>query len=131
MLPTKNVEKIELFGKEYILSERTARDVNKLIAYSKQKKQKSVTDVLIEATITLEDGLKINWINLKWWQFIKKWILKRRFSKTNLLVHLSPSQIFSYAAKVYSLEGISPDDVKKKRNLESMISESAEMLPLG
>jgi hypothetical protein len=130
MLPTKNVEKIELFGKEYFLSERTARDVNKLIAYSKQKKQKTVTDVLIEAAISLEDGLKINWVNLKWWQFIRKFILKRRLSKANLLTQLSPTQIFSFAAKVYALEGIQSDDVKKKRNLVSQISESAEVLPL-
>jgi len=130
MLQTKNVEKIELFGKEYLLSERTARDVNKLIAYSKQKKQKTVTDVLIEAAISLEDGLKINWVNLKWWQFIRKFILKRRLSKANLLTQLSPTQIFSFAAKVYALEGIQSDDVKKKRNLVSQISESAEVLPL-
>lgn len=130
MLQTKNVEKIELFGKEYLLSERTARDVNKLIAYSKQKKQKTVTDVLIEAAISLEDGLKINWVNLKWWQFIRKFILKRRLSKANLLTQLSPTQIFSFAAKVYALEGIQSDTVKKKRNLVSQISESAEVLPL-
>lgn len=130
MLQTKNVEKIELFGKEYLLSERTARDVNKLIAYSKQKKQKTVTDVLIEAAISLEDGLKINWTKLKWWQFIYKFILKRRLSKANLLTQLSPTQIFSFAAKVYALEGIQSDTVKKKRNLVSQISESAEVLPL-
>jgi hypothetical protein len=113
MLPTNNTAKIELFGKELILSERFARDVNKLIAYSKQKKEKDFTDLLIESAIAIEDGLKLNYLNLKWYRFWQKRQLKKQLSKEYMLANLSSSKIFELAKRVYELEGFIPEDEKK------------------
>lgn len=114
MLQTNKTEKIELFGKELILSERFARDVNKLFAFSKQKKEKNFTDILIEASIMVEDALKLNYVNLKWYQFWRKRNLKRMLSKEYLIANLSPSVIFDLAKRIYELEGIIPETDEKK-----------------
>ncbi|MEW6507179.1 MAG: hypothetical protein AB1432_05480 [Bacteroidota bacterium] len=112
MLLTNNSIKIELFGKELILSERFARDVNKLIAFSKQKKEKDFTDMLIESAIAIEDGLKLNYVNIKWYNYFRKRSLKKQLSKENILSNLSSSQIFNLAKKIYEIEGFVPEEKK-------------------
>lgn len=126
MLLTNKSEKIELFGKELILSERFARDVNKLIAFSKQKKDKDFTDMLIESAIVIEDGLKLNYINLKWYMFLEKRQLRKLLSKENILSNLSSAQIFNLAKQVYELEGLLPDDEKKTPIRETTSAEQLQ-----
>lgn len=113
MLLTNNSIKIELFGRELILSERFARDVNKLIAFSKQTKEKDFTAMLIESAIAIEDALKLNYVNLNWYMFLKKRQLKKLLSKENILSSLSSSQTFDLAKQVYALEGFIQEDEKK------------------
>jgi hypothetical protein len=146
MLLTNKTEKIELFGKELILSERFSRDVTKLIAFSKLKKEKDLTDYLIESAICIEDGLKVNYIydekkiilekaKCKWYQFKKKFLLKKQqkelnefkkqLSKESLLTWLQQSQLFSIAKRVYALEGVIYDEDEKKTPIQKE-SESVE-----
>jgi hypothetical protein len=113
MLLTNNTKEIELFGKKLILSERTARDVNKLIAYSKKNTEKEFVDMLIEAAITIEDGLKNNFSNLRWYNIFKRYGLRKLLSKENLIANLSSSQLFDLSKQVYQLEGVEIEDEKK------------------
>jgi hypothetical protein len=108
---SRKTEEIELFGKKLLLSERTAGDVNRLIVFSEKIKDKKFTDMIIEASIILEDSLKINYENLKWYEYFKKRKLKKILSKGNIVNSLSAKEIFNLAEKVYELEGI---DFKKK-----------------
>jgi len=114
MLQT-NSREIDLFGRTLLISERIARDVNKLILFSKQKKEKDFTDFIVEYSIVVADALKINYSNLKWYQFFKKKKLERLLSKESLLEKLSPSQIYELAMTVYELEGVTD---KKKAETE-------------
>lgn len=109
MLPVKT-ENIELFGQKLRLSERSARDVNKLIEHSKANQDKSYSDYLVEAAICIADGLKINLRNLPWYRLCRRRRLRRQLTTTSLLADLTANQIFELAEKVYLLEGI----VKKK-----------------
>lgn len=113
-LLTNNVAEIELFGKKLLLSERTARDVNALVDYAKGK-EFDYTEAIIQSLIVLRDGLKINFLKLKWWQIVKRWQLKRILSKENLLNKLSTRLIIDLSHKVLELEGV---DLKKKMSPE-------------
>lgn len=127
MLQTNNSTKIELFGHELILSERFAKDVNKLIAYSKRKKEKDFTDLIIESSIAIEDALKLNYINLNWYRFWKKRKLKKILSREYLLANLSSSKLFELAKRVYELEGFIPEDEKKNPiHKESELAEQSQ-----
>ena len=126
MLLINQTIKVEILGKEFILSQRFARDVNKLIAFSKLKIEKEFTDILIESAITAEDGLKLNYINLPWYKFWLKRKLKKLLSKENLLEILTSTQILELAKKVFELEGILPEDEKKTPIQNSPENESAE-----
>lgn len=111
----RKIKKISLFGKEVLLSERTARDVNRLIALNRSSintAERGYAEVVIEAAITIEDALKVNYVFLPWYKFLyKKWF-KWRFSSRRILDNLSSQQIFTLAGEVYALEGVNPE--KKK-----------------
>lgn len=98
-------EKINLLGRELLLSERTARDVNKLIAYSKANPDKNYSGMLIEAAVTIQDAMKPNYANLPFY-CLKKYLLKRQLKSKNLLGKLTAGELFHYAGKVLELEGI-------------------------
>jgi|GEM_PF-3422031 len=110
---TPKTEKIKLFNLDLILTERTAWDVNKLIQFSQENKEKDFKYYIIESSIVLSDALKNNWINLKWYEFIKKRKLNRLLSKENILQNLPSKQIFELAKKVYEIEGVVEDGKKK------------------
>lgn len=112
--PTNNVKEIELFGKKLLLSERTARDVNKLIEYS-HGKEMNYGDAIIQSVIVMQDALKINFVTLKWWQVIKRNRLKKIISKEYLYNNLSTRQILDLSGLVLELEGV---DTKKKVTTE-------------
>lgn len=110
-LPTDNkVCWIELFNHKLLLSERTARDVNRLSEYAK-KADKTFTDAVLQNLQVVCDGLKINVELLKWWQVIRRIKLKRLISRKRLHAKLSVNSIVLLAQKVLALEGI---DLKKK-----------------
>ncbi len=110
---TNNVKEIELFGKKLLLSERTARDVHALTEYSKKHGQ-NYTEAVIQSLIMLRDGLKVNFLVLKWWQLIKRFKLKRMLRKEFLLNNLSPRLIMELSDQIYELEGVDVKDLKKK-----------------
>lgn len=105
-----NIEMIEIAGEKFILSERFARDVNKLITYSISKTDKTFTDFLIEAAIVLEDALKVNYVN-RYFIDPRKYRYRKLLGRESLISILTPRQIFDLANKVYELEGV---DTKKK-----------------
>ena len=107
-------EEIELFGEKLLLSERTARDSNKLTLFSADKIGKSYPDLLLESAIAIEDALKINWINLPWYKFLKKRSYKKKFNKLNIIASFPASMIFDTAKRIAILEGYNEDDEKKK-----------------
>lgn len=107
-----NTEKVKLFGMDLVLSERTAWDVNKLIQFSKDNKEKDYEYYTIESAILVSDALKNNYQNLKWYEFFKKRKLSRLLSKENISKSMSSRELFWLAKKVYKLEGV--EDSKKK-----------------
>lgn len=107
---TNNVKEIELFGKKLLLSERTARDVNKLIEYS-HGKEMSYGDAIIQSVIVLRDALKINFTKLRWWQVLTRHTLSKILSQEYLFNNLSTRQILDLSGMVLELEGV---DTKKK-----------------
>lgn len=115
LLTNIKTTKVILFGKEYLISARSTRDVFKLIAFSKQKINKDYTDYITEALICLSDGLKINYSSLKWYSLIKKIKLKRIFSMKNLFCTLSAEHIFRLSSEVVALENVTDDTSEKKK----------------
>jgi len=114
-LQTNNkVCQIELFGRRLLLSERTARDVNKLVEFAKTSSVEHI-DLVLQNLVVVTDGLKINIEQLKWWQLWKRLTLKRLLGGQYIHSKLSVNAIISLANKVLELEGI---DLKKKSRPE-------------
>lgn len=116
MFNEPKTEKINLFGRDLLLSERTAGDVHKLISFSKQSPEKDYQDILLESAIALSDSLKYNIKITNRFRLIKRFILKKKTSTQYLLINLSANDIFSLAKKVYELEGIVFNEKKKTAN---------------
>ncbi|WP_448509303.1 hypothetical protein [Immundisolibacter sp.] len=116
---------IELFGHKVMLSERTARDQYILAEYSRHKGM-NFSEALLQSMVVLQDGLKINIKQLKWYEIIKWLRFKRLFSRKNIMQQLSAQTITDLAYKVLELEGI---DIKKK--VMNQPQESAEVLQTG
>lgn len=116
-LLTNNFEEIELFGKKVLLSERTARDVEKLRLYSKNT-EGSISDSVFQSAVMVRDALQINFKKLKWWQIVKRLWLKQICNEKYLIKHLSERVIFKLSEKVLVLEGVDIEALKKKITLE-------------
>lgn len=113
MFNEPKTEKINLFGRDLLLSERTAGDVNRMLEFSRQKPNKNYQDTIFEGAIVVSDGLKINLKNIPFYKFLKKLKIKRLISVKSLLNNLPASTIFNLAKKVYELEGLIIDEKKK------------------
>lgn len=112
-LQTDNkVCQIELFDHKLWLSERTARDVNRLAEVAKTSGT-DFTDIVLQNIQVCYDGLKINLKILKWWQIVKYIKLRRLISRKKLHAELSVNSIIILAQKVLALEGV---DLKKKNS---------------
>jgi len=124
MHTNKTIE-IGLFDKTYKLSQRTARDVNKMIEFSRQNKEKDYKQVIIEQAIVVEDSLKINYVNIpdySFWErlfnhikrkeYRNKLAMQKVLSRENILNQCSPEYIFEVASKVYELEGVDKKKVQ-------------------
>lgn len=115
MFERKN-KTIELFGKQLILAERNASDVIALSEYAQKNDDESVSSVVYKAVSILEASLRINYINLKWYQFFKQLKLRALLSPKYLINNLPQQQIFDLAKEVLELEGLiasSNEDQKK------------------
>lgn len=114
MFNEPKTEKINLFGRDLFLSERTAGDVNRMLEFSRQKPNKTYQDTIFEGAIVVADGLKFNLKNIPFYKFFHKIKIKRLISGKNILNSLPASTIFELAKKVYELEGLIIDEKKKK-----------------
>jgi hypothetical protein len=111
-------EKIVLFDRELFISERKLRDIMSLYSYAK-KHNKDGLELSIQAVTILEQGLKINFDLLKWYELKKRFSLKKVTNKKYLFEKLRPSQIQLLADIVTTLENGQQSDSKKKSLKES------------
>lgn len=118
-------KQITLFGKELILSERCAADVLNLSetikVYTTEEKS-SVTFYLMVSTTVIEDALKSNISNLRWYNFLKKSNLPKILNANYILKNLSQKEIMDLTKEVYELEGTSTtsddkEDTTEKKSL--------------
>lgn len=121
--------KINIAGKELTLYERRAKDVLDLADFlkSSQSEGSAVSNIFIGTQIIIA-SLKPNIEKLKWYQFLKKYRLKKIINYKFLINNLSVSELEELMNKVYLLEGI---DTKKKVNTADPESKLAEELERG
>ncbi len=108
------VKTINLFDRELQISERTAGDV---IALSEMQTDKTAKNSIYQSVMVIEQGLKINLKELKWYQFIKKYKLKRILSRSYILNNLAASIIMEIAMEILILEGLVPDKSTNKKKV--------------
>jgi len=111
-----NTEKIELFGKAFLISERKASDVNKMILFATQNQEKDYFGFMYQNAVVISDALKINIERLKWYQIFKRFKYKRILSYKYLIDKLTQNQFVELPQKIYELEGIPVPSSKKKVN---------------
>lgn len=116
LLTDKYIE-VELFGSKLKLSERTARDQQKMLAAVNAGVK--TEDGLMLIAITVRDGLKINLLpysDVKWFELKRKRELKRLKAIINpdKLMELPTSFLTSLQDEILKLEGVDLEDIKKK-----------------
>jgi len=129
---TRKAKEIKLFGRKFLLSTRSVRDVQELTEYlekyevddeGRYKKPAAYNDLFSAAVFC---GLKINYNfdKLKWYNFRKKRI-KKLLSLENITQSLSVSELMKLGMIVISLENpqtsssdVSDDDKKKEPALD-------------
>lgn len=126
---TSNKIEIELFGKKLLLSERKAINVNSLNAKAGE------LDGLKFSLIVIRDGLRINLVPFennppKFYEFKRKRELRKLNSIISLekLIELTFKQIEELMYKVYELEGLDIDSLKKKVELKVLEATEREGL---
>jgi len=107
-----NVKTIKLFNeKEFLISERTAGDVLTFSKFS-DNLDNSGQNSIYRAAIMIEDALKINIKNLKWYQIIKLIYYKRILDKKYLINNLTSLQVSELTKEILILEGFKFDEKK-------------------
>lgn len=105
---------IELFNQKMLISERTAQDVLELVEFVQKNQESEKPDMgvhLFAAAQSLSSALKINYVNIPKWRFLKRLKIKNLVSPVNLITKLAPSELFKFQEKIFELEGT---DSKKK-----------------
>lgn len=112
---------IQLFGRDFLLSERSARAVWDLEDYNKAHESKTAGDNIFKDTLVVHEGLSQNLKVYKWWEFRKRWNqreLKKMISIKYLIKNLSyNTQIKPLCKEVLKMDGYNLDkvvDSKKK-----------------
>lgn len=109
----RKTKEINLFGEKLLLSERYVIDIMTTVETFKNKGGMDKKDILllyaIAATV-LQDGLKINYENAKWYNFHKKTLSKKLTSK-KLLENLTQLELGQLSGYVYELEGLTVQKV--------------------
>lgn len=102
-----------LFDMEFVLYERTAEDVKVWEDFLASRKDDLESgDSFVSAIgmfMIIQDALRPNITNLKFWQVIKKQKLKKLFQTRSLLKNLTTNQITECWQKVRKMEGWKPD----------------------
>lgn len=108
-----NVKTVKLFTneKELLISERTAGDVLSFSEFSGKIEDSNINHIYRAATM-IEDGLKINFKKLKWYEVIKRLWYKRILNKKYLINNLTSQQISELAKEILILEGFKFDEAK-------------------
>lgn len=110
-----NKQTVQILGESFILSERIVIDGLVLKQFDKTTMFKTDSLLQFQRAKILSDGLKENIKLLKWWQVIKARRLSKKLSPDYLLSHLRKSELKSLSEDVLILEGVDPDEFKKKR----------------
>jgi len=134
-------EKINLFGRDLIITERKEFDVYEFEEYSKAKENKTSLDVKFEDALFIHQGLKYNYeslcLNFNWgekkikipFRPLRYFKLKKILSPKYLLRNLRISERNDLINKIWFLEtGELYDDFVKKKvkaMLETIKKESA------
>lgn len=109
----RKTEKINLFGLELILAERTAGDV---VAWNSYVNRKSDVDGIFLMALIVKQSLMINKERCPFWNIVRRWRLRRRLTEKYIINHLSNSQIAEINKRIAILEGaeVLPEAGKKK-----------------
>ena len=110
-----NKQTIKLFGKELILSERKVIDGLALQQFDKGTMFKTDSLLQFQRAKILSDGLKQNLELLKWYQVFRKRKLSKLLAPEYLMSQLRKSELKSLSEDVLILEGVDPQEFKKKR----------------
>ena len=110
-----NKQTIKLFGKELILSERKVIDGLALQQFDKGTMFKTDSLLQFQRAKILSDGLKQNVELLKWYQVFRKRKLSKLLTPEYLMSQLRKSELKSLSEDVLILEGVDPQEFKKKR----------------
>jgi len=127
LIMKRKTKQIELFDKRLLLAERDAEDVFAFVKFVEDHEgdQISIVQASFANAFIVSDALKYNLQVLKWWQFLKRWQLKRIIKKEYLLKRLSVQQLAELAEIViYELEG-----ADKKKLETKAVKKSAETSP--
>lgn len=110
-----NKQTVQIFGENFILSERMVIDGLALKQFDNTTMFKTDSLLQFQRAKILSDGLKENINLLKWWQVIKARRLSKELSPDYLMSHLRKSELKSLSEDVLILEGVDPEEFKKKR----------------
>ncbi len=113
----RKTDKVELFGQEFLLAERSEKDERSL-AVAVSGKDVSDSDITLATTYeVLRDGLKINIDKIPKWKVIQRYKLKRLFSNKSF-ADIPKRLRLQCCLKIMELEGNEIDwekmGVKKK-----------------
>lgn len=114
LLLTNKTKKIELFGLNLLLSERTVKDnaaINALAIEARAFSDSNFQIVMLQHISLILSALKINFKLLKWWQIFRYIELKKKLSSKYIMNNLSVQSIYKLVDTVLELEGV---DLKKK-----------------
>lgn len=106
----RKAKDIELFGKVVLLSERDASDVLAIMEFAKNQKETTPQVIIYQTAKVVEDGLKVNIKNSKWYEILKKRFHKK-FAWDYLYQNLTQTELNDLCEQVLELEGI---NLKKK-----------------
>lgn len=134
----RNIEKVIIFGNEYILSERSASDVLSLTDFASKPENQNISSVVFQYSVIVASALKLNKKELP--PAYKDTFIKRLFRKIYksskyknyekslmetldynsklkseyLLENLSQSELLNLVKKIYKLEGVDLDKISKE-----------------
>lgn len=104
-----NAERIEIFGKSLILSERTAK---RCLEWSQLAEEGESQGIFLYALL-ISHSLEVDILGLPWWKYFQKKRLLKLTSASNIIRKLSLREIVGVMKKVYVLEGFTELQLKE------------------
>lgn len=104
---------VQIRGLKLKILRRKALDVIQLAEYVRRSSDKlDSTNQIFQFAMIVRDSLKLNTENLPWWQFLRKFFIRRAVTLNSIMGLYSLQELSELALEVFKAEGLTENELE-------------------